>query len=154
MAILNVLIMLKNMKEWVKLLMIIIVKFGFPVFKVLVKHFFDLWEKEKRTFMFIFRTSGLLLVNEFLFIFLLVADKYGELYLWQVNCMEISLVLVLTLLNDSLHNFFFVLLLGYKVQLQQRRKVFTCWGKRLCETWFKSYVKNAERRKSRKIELA
>ena len=51
--------------------------------------------------MFIFRTSGLLLVNEFLFIFLLVADKYGELYLWQVNCMEISLVLVLTLLNDS-----------------------------------------------------
>ena len=52
--------------------------------------------------MFIFRTSGLLLVNEFLFIFLLlVADKYGELYLWQVNYMEISLVLVLTLLNDS-----------------------------------------------------
>ena len=93
--------------------MIIIVKFGFPVFKVLVKHFliseksacktfFDLWEKEKRTFMFIFRTSGLPLVNEFLFIFLLlVADKYGELYLWQVSCMEIFLVLVLTLLNDS-----------------------------------------------------
>ena len=77
--------------------------------------------------MFIFRTSGLPLVNEFLFIFLLlVADKYGELYLWQVNCMEIFLVLVLTLLNDSKHNFFFVLLLGYKVQLQQRRKVFTC----------------------------
>ena len=56
--------------------MIIIVKFGFPVFKVLVKHFLISEKKEKRTFMFIFRqvVSHWLMSSFLYFSFLLLIN--------------------------------------------------------------------------------